>query len=400
MNTPSTFNPVVDIMQGDALTRLKALPDESVHLIVTSPPYFWLRNYDSGEKEIGTEPTMKEYIDNLTAVFAECRRVLRSDGTLWVNIADTRTASGRGQQKDGMSKSNVANNSGFTGRSVGTHAVPDGLKAGELCNIPFRLCIALQDLGYWHRSTVIWHKPVAKPESVQNRPSDDFEYIFVFSKARRGYFYDNMAVRRQLSTETIKGLRQKVIGEVQPALFDNHTPTIEELSLEYGGANLRAVWSIPPDQNQHKSHFAVFPRTLVERIIKLGTSEKGVCGECGKPMIRQIEYAGKITTVGRGQTIVDKGLEKGGENSLFESGKMNTRQTTGWLRQCEHENAPLVPATVLDPFGGSGTTAVVALSLSRNAQLIELNPRYCMVANRLIKKRCGFLVKPDTIRMT
>lgn len=212
------------IYEGDALTVLQRLPDECVQCIVTSPPYWGLRDYAYPD-QIGLEQTLPQYINKLRAVFAEARRVLRRDGLFWLNIGDGYTSGNRGWRAP--DKKNPA-------RAMAVRPdTPEGLKPKDLLGIPWRLAFALQDDGWFLRADLVWHKPNAMPESVKDRPTRAHEYLFMFSKDER-YFYDRSAV------------------------------------LEGNGRNCRSVWNINTLPFPG-AHFATFPPKLIEPCIKAST---------------------------------------------------------------------------------------------------------------------------------
>lgn len=263
------------VITGDAYDVLRGLPDEFVHTVVTSPPYWSLRNY-SIAGQIGLEEDPDEYVAALVKVFSEVRRVLTKDGSMWLNIGDSYTSGGRTWRAP--DKKNPV-------RAMTTRPpTPEGLKPKELVGIPWRLAFALQASGWYLRSDVIWRKPNAMPESVKDRPTRSHEYLFFITKNER-YYYDSTAVR------------------------------------EVNGRNLRSVWDINT-QSLPEAHFATFPPELVERCIRT-TSKPG--------------------------------------------------------------------DVVLDPFLGSGTTAVAAVQNCRAFLGIELNPEYVEIARRRIANLGGRL---------
>jgi site-specific DNA-methyltransferase (cytosine-N4-specific) len=212
------------IFEGDALTVLRRMPSESVQCIVTSPPYWGLRDYAFAD-QIGLEPTLPQFINRLRSTFSEARRVLKADGLLWLNIGDGYTSGNRGWRAP--DKKNPA-------RAMSVRPdTPEGLKPKDLMGIPWRLAFALQEDGWYLRADLVWHKPNAMPESVKDRPTRAHEYIFMFSKGER-YFYDREAV------------------------------------LESNGRNCRSVWNINT-QPFPGAHFATFPPKLIEPCIKAST---------------------------------------------------------------------------------------------------------------------------------
>jgi site-specific DNA-methyltransferase (cytosine-N4-specific) len=219
------------IIEGDSLRALHSLPSNSVQSIITSPPYWGLRDYDV-PGQIGLESSLPQFINRLIAVFGEARRVLRDDGVLWLNIGDGYTSGNRGYRA--ADKKNPA-------RAMSIRPnTPDGLKSKDLQGIPWRLAFALQDDGWFLRSEVIWHKPNAAPESVKDRPTRAHEHLFMLTKSER-YYYDYEAS--------------------------------QELGLGGRRRNIRSVWSINT-QPFPSAHFATFPPALVEPCL-LTTSRPG-----------------------------------------------------------------------------------------------------------------------------
>lgn len=265
----------VEILRGDSLAVLPDLEEKSVQCCITSPPYWGLRDYEH-PNQIGAEPSPELYVNNLVAVFEEVKRVLRDDGTLWLNVGD-------GYARNGGTGSCGPNAIvGNTKKLIQRRncKVPDvwGLKDRDLMGLSWRVAFALQEAGWILRSRITWIKKTAMPESVRNRPTNATEDIFLFAK-RPKYFYDPDGVR------------------------------------ESSGANLRNYWILGSDP-KGKGHPAAFPKELASRCMLLGSK---------------------------------------------------------------------VGDTVLDPFGGSGTTGLVAQQLERNAVLVELNPSYVKVSQERIE---------------
>ncbi|HSK72443.1 MAG TPA: site-specific DNA-methyltransferase [Pyrinomonadaceae bacterium] len=262
----------LQILAGDSLEILPTLAAESVQCCVTSPPYWGLRDYEH-PAQIGAEPSPELYVENLVAMFAEVRRVLRKDGTLWLNVGD-------GYARNGGTGNHGPNAVvGNTKKLIQKRncKVPEcwGLKDRDLLGLPWRVAFALQSDGWILRSKITWIKKNPMPESVKNRPTNATEEVFMFAKSPV-YFYDSTGVR------------------------------------EESGANLRNYWILNPDSSR-SGHPATFPRELARRCILLGSRE----GD-----------------------------------------------------------------TILDPFGGSGTTGIAATELNRNAILIELNPTYAEASKK------------------
>ncbi len=326
----------VRILVGDCLELLSTLPEESVHCVVTSPPYWGLRDYGV-EGAIGLEPTFEEHIETLVTVFREVRRALRKDGTCWLNCGDSYAGSWGAQSRDNpcVETSALSNGQVHTapkGTLTGSTERTPGLKPKDLVLMPARVALALQADGWWLRSEIVWHKPNPMPESVTDRPTSAHEKLFLLAKGAR-YFYDAQAVRVPRTHPNRPKFRPGSYRDQGSAPQNNshksdkprgHSrrhagvndrwdamPKAEQQAM---GANLRNVWTISTDSFP-EAHFATFPPKLVEPCIKAGCPVRG---------------------------------------------------------------------TVLDPFGGSGTVGLVAERLNRDAILIELNPEYAEMAERRI----------------
>jgi site-specific DNA-methyltransferase (cytosine-N4-specific) len=277
--------PTLQLLTGDARQLLPTLPADSVHTVVTSPPYFGLRSYlpaghPDKAREIGGETSLPAYIENLVAVFREVRRVLRPDGTLWLNLGDSYARDAKkGQHRPGDSGKEAYVYDRGGGRAsatldLGAHGLPEK----SLLGVPWRVALALQADGWILRSDIIWQKPNGKTESVKDRPTRSHEYVFLLTKEAR-YFYDSDAIR-------------------EPA--------------QDGTRNARSVWTVPTRRGGAGVHFATFPPDLVRPMILAGCPASG---------------------------------------------------------------------TVLDPFSGAGTTALVAQQLGRSAISMELSPAFTALAS-------------------
>ncbi len=312
------------IHNGDALTELQTMAAESVQCCVTSPPYYGLRDYGV-DGQIGMEETPETYITKLVDVFREVRRVLKDDGTLWVNIGDSYAGSGKGRNADGSHQEG-----GKQGTSRGTvegeifKTITPDCKPKDLIGIPWMLAFALRADGWYLRQDIIWSKPNPMPESVTDRCTKSHEYVFLLSKSA-SYFYDNLAVMEAAAYDGRKDMMMKGSPKLQDGKFlangnpnSFHAKGHERWQTDSAGSyvrNRRSVWSVPT-KPYSEAHFATFPPALIEPCILAGS--------------------------------------RPGD-------------------------------TVLDPFGGSGTTAQVANKFGRKAALIELNPKYCELA---MKRNC------------
>jgi DNA modification methylase len=326
----------VTILSGDCRAILPTLPPDSFDCVITSPPYWGLRDYQV-DGQIGLEQTMQAYLDTMVDVCRDLRRVLKPEGTFWLNIGDSyATAGGGGLQGKNGNRANRA----FTAVGSSQKGVPEGLKPKDLCLIPNRLAILLQEDGWYVRSEIIWAKPNPMPESVKDRPTCAHEKVWLLTKGER-YYYDADAIREPPSAALIKqvedgyngldtkdyasggaqsasGTKQRIIAKAREKIdkqrghgrrhqgFNERWDKLskdEKISL---GANARNVWQISPEPYRG-AHFATMPPALAERCIKAGCPVGGA---------------------------------------------------------------------VLDPFGGAGTTGLVADRLGRHSTLIELNPAY------------------------
>lgn len=349
---------MVRILIGDVRQRLRDLPDRSVHCVVTSPPYFGLRDYGH-EGQIGLEPTPAEFVAVMVDVFREVRRVLRDDGTLWLNLGDSYAAArggthqpaetlagGKGGKTPAGGRVNRDRHDGYN-PTRNAHAI--GLKHKDLIGIPWRVAFALQADGWWLRQDIIWSKPNPMPESVRDRCTKAHEYLFLLSKSER-YHFDGEAIAEAVAESTVARLSQptleqqsgsdRVPGKTNGAMKaaaprfggqkygdndaeEHRTKSGNAYEIGDGRRNRRSVWTVAT-QPFKEAHFATFPPDLVEPCILAGCPLDG---------------------------------------------------------------------TVLDPFGGAGTTGMVADRLGRNSILIELNPVYAAMAERRIRGDAGMLAR-------
>ena len=320
------------IIQGDCLEGLRTLPDASVHCCVTSPPYWGLRDYGH-DGQIGLEPTPEAYVARMVEVFREVRRVLRDDGTCWVNLGDS-YASGGGQASPHRDSCGGIGKKGTRGQQPYHLAgggferptsIAGAIKPKDLVGIPWRVAFALQADGWWLRQDIIWHKPNPMPESVRDRCTKAHEYVFLLTKSER-YFYDAAEIAEKAKDPDgfkYEGNWDEMRKHVEPSLrvqsgnCRTENGTVPHFAAGHGDKrNRRSVWTVTT-KPYSGAHFAVMPPDLVEPCIKAGCPEGG---------------------------------------------------------------------TVLDPFAGSGTTLAVAAELGRNAIGCELNPEYIALAERRIKE--------------
>lgn len=395
------------VLIGDCLTRLKEIPDNSVHCCVTSPPYFNLRDYQTAtweggnpdckhrignqvsdskapgaissgvrpgvdaskcldcgadriDSQIGLEKSPEEYVEKMVEVFREVRRVLHPTGTLWLNLGD----------------------SYFSSSSTGNHHV---LKPKDLIGIPWKVAFALQEDGWYLRQDLIWFKGNPMPESVQDRCTKAHEYVFLLTKSPQ-YFYDIYAMREPSlhiwnSAKGFKPETQAIRQSVGTAQAGGTGPRPD---AENSYRNRRSVWHI--NTKPYKgAHFAVMPSELAEICIKAGTSEKGACAECGAPWKRivvTVQGEPDLTQRSTSHYNTKERYGTGGGNTGFDGlakkmrEGMHHKETAGWEPSCKCESAEPIPCLVLDPFAGSGTTLATAKWLGRDYVGTELNPDY------------------------
>ncbi|WP_323156919.1 DNA-methyltransferase [Pseudomonas rhodesiae] len=336
------------VLIGDCIESMRTLQDQSVNTCVTSPPYYGLRDYGMAG-QIGLEETPAEFIERLVEVFREVRRVLRNDGTVWVNMGDTYASIAGGYAPGGSAGKHDMVSQATRGAVLrGTRRSPPvGLKQKDLMGIPWRLAFALQDDGWYLRQDIIWHKPNPMPESTRDRCTKSHEYLFLLSKSPR-YYYDQDAIKEPVALSSITRMAQdleqqrgsdRVPGKSNGPMkavrskrdsfkrddskreqpipgqsLGTHRPDRAESAWPLDTRNKRSVWTVPT-QGFKGAHFATFPPDLI--------------------------------------------------------------------RPCVLTGAPL-GGVVLDPFGGAGTTAVVAMQEGRKSILCELNPEYAAMAERRI----------------
>lgn len=428
------------ILQGDALATLRTLPSRSVHCVITSPPYYALRDYGVAG-QIGLEPTLQDYLDKMLAVFDEVRRVLRPDGTCWLNIGDSYANNPstskipRAEQGNGTGVFRIPDEEHVQARRQRPNQLTamkrDGLKHKDLMLVPFRLALMLQHDGWWVRSDIIWHKPSAMPESVTDRPTRAHEYLFLLTKSGH-YYYDAEAVREPVTGgahprtagrnsreyvdrdprhmkmpagwETGKGAHgryhrqgrekgqcQEIVPGVTPksavpgsgikANASFHAAT----TALVGSRNKRSVWTCA--SAPFPEHFATFPPALIEPCLLAGTSPY-CCELCGAPWRRIVDHVRTVDGEAVAYVPPMRSTSKHAPSSAQGIGHRRTGSRSehlGWKPGCRCKgNTGTGRCIVLDPFMGAGTTALVALQHDRDYLGIELNPAYIEIAERHI----------------
>ena len=386
------------IYQGDALTKLKEFPNNSINCVMTSPPYWALRDY-SVEGQLGLEPTFEKYIKKLCNIFDEVKRVLRDDGTCWVNLGDTYYGGGNNRGNNSPISYKQSTNKGAIGQ-VQQDWSKMNYKSKCLIMIPQRFAIEMVNHGWILRNTIIWHKPNCMPSSVKDRFTVDFEYVFFFSKKKKYYF------ERQLEPHTTKEnrpdgiVRERTYGynteypEVRRGLKKGPVQTGNEQrhnkNINYGkqGRNKRTVWTICP-QPFSEAHFAVYPEELCEIPIKSGCPEF-VCVKCGNPKkvihTPSEEYSKLLRNQGKGWSSERRREAMKIGNALTEGKRhdITADYKISFKPDCNC-NAGFTSGIVLDPFFGAGTTGLVALKQNKKFIGIELNKDYIEIAKKRLK---------------
>ncbi len=435
------------IFQGHALEVLATLPEDCVDCVVTSPPYWGLRDYQSdpliwggdpscehefaesavglqhenrnfqqGSQEevcgstgmawikkydklsawvcpkcgawkgaLGLEPTFDMFVDHLCQVFEAIKRVLKPTGTLWVNLGDTFSSS------TDWTRSDMADNALHRNTLVREKA--QGLPSKCLCLVPFRFAIAMLEHGWICRNVIIWRKPNCAPQSAKDRFTVDFEYFFLFSQREQYYFEQQFEPSSKASVDDL--LRRTKMRWTDGSHGSKHhgnegSPYNREgrSRLEFYGSqgrNKRAVWDVRVKPFKG-AHFAVFPPSLIKTPIEAGCPEF-VCRRCGKPRVRLYEKVkGEPSEVYRGQAIKNyaiAGAQNPSDMKRRVLASMAGRRKFKGWEECGCA-AGWRPGVVLDPFMGAGTTALVALKLRREFIGIELNSEYIAIAEKRI----------------
>ena len=400
--------PETKIVCGDALDTLRRMQDNCVHCVVTSPPYFGLRDYGVAG-QMGAEQTPSEYVQKLVDVFREVRRVLRKDGTCWLNLGDSYASAWVCNRRNVVGTGSLENGK----RANRPNRLVEGLKEKDLIGIPWRVAFALQEDGWYLRQDIIWHKPNPMPESVRDRCTKAHEYLFLLTKSEKYYFDADAIAEASVQPDRKRNDR---VGGASHVERQQHS----EGGRVTGGTtkNRRSVWTIAPKPYK-EAHFATFPSDLVEPCIAAGTSEHGCCPNCATPWARVIDR--KAMVIDRSGRTHEKGRTRT-SGTMVEPASSTT---LGFYPQCDCIGAPelpkypdkpeendaesqeaferdtekvaaerqrlveiastypVQPGVVMDIFGGAGTTGLVAQQLNRHCILIELNPEYV----KLIEKR-------------
>lgn len=433
----------------DCLASLKALPDKSVHMIATSPPYFGLRDYGTAtweggdpncghrvggqvpdsknpkaitagvrpgadashcracgakriDDQLGLERTPEHYIQRLVAIFEEIRRVLRDDGVAWLNLGDSYVTPMKGIGGDkgfsaGGSKRENNRTQPKMADPIRSNYGDLKVKPKDILGIPWRVAFALQADGWTLRQDIVWAKNNPMPESVVDRCTRSHEYIFMLTKGER-YFYDQESIKEPMAAESVSrydyafgGAKAEALTEAEVSGDGSRTHPIGKRDPS-PLRNKRSVWTVNP-KPYPGAHFATWPEELVSLMVKAGSSEKGCCSACGAPQSRMTKKRSRGwngSKYGERAVQATGGAISGGttKSTLGSSNgtQVNETVTVGWQPTCTCD-APLTPCTILDPFSGSATTGAVALMLGRNYIGLDLNEDYLDLAVARLEAR-------------
>jgi len=350
---------------GDALEVLQTFPDESVNCVVTSPPYFGLRNYGV-DGQIGLEDSPDKYIERLTDVFMECFRILKKDGSMWVVIGDSYSGSGRG--KGDISSKGVQSKASFVGDLFTKPYKIAGYKNKDLMGVPWALAFTLRSKGRYLRQDIIWHKPNPMPESVRDRCTKAHEYVFLLTKSTK-YYFNHEAM-------------------LEPARYDGRTKMTHGGSAKYlnDAAGIKT-------QSAFKGVHERWPNKIRGYVSKEGVI--GLPQQHHGGSIKPRPFGGKSQKgTGRndsGNMWIDRPARN--KRSVWTvptkafKGAHFATFPPNLIRTCIEAGCP-PDGVVFDPFMGAGTTAVVARELGRNYVGIELNADYVKIAEERVKKMC------------
>jgi DNA modification methylase len=421
------------LLRADA--RHIPLKSKSIHCCACSPPYFGLRNYDDA-RQIGLEPTPWDFVEAIRAVGREVWRVLRDDGSWWLNLGDSYssqcgpTGGHKGlaaaqETCDGRPR-DAANASRMNGKAGGRFVRDTGLAPKQLIGIPWRVAFALQADGWYVRANPPWIKPSPMPESTTDRPNVAHESVFLLTKSPR-YYFDMDAVRMPSASATLardaytrvtsgKDGEYAVVHDHETpsnpngrhlrtndfftagldALIEHHESYVAHLRhVRDNGGLMLSEWDDPvafwlSTRSYNGAHFATWPERLVRLMVLASTSRAGCCRSCGKPWERAVEakrYEPAI--VGAGERDVDTSR---GDKTRKLNGKSKewaesqaSRKTLGFRPACPCNAGDAIPCTILDPFSGAATTVMTAVGLGRDAIGLDLNPAYlAMGAARVV----------------
>lgn len=349
------------IHNQNCLEGLKLLPDNCIDCCVTSPPYFGLRDYGT-EEQIGMEQTPDEFVDKLLQVFSEVKRVLKPEGTLWLNLGDSYAANRGYQVPDNKHKD--------VGNSMGMKASDFGLKPKDLIGVPWMVAFALRGSGWYLRQDIIWHKPNPMPESVTDRCTKSHEYIFLLSKSQK-YYYDIDAIRTPVKDSTV----QRMMQQIEDQKGSDRVPGKTNGTMKAVGPGRKPRIGVDTNGGNQASE------TGIKAYSHRGTGDKKLTGHSGN-----FDSEGNLIGDGMANkksvwTVTTKPFKEAHFATFPED----------LIVDCIKAGCP-EGGIVLDPFMGAGTTALVARKLNRNYIGFELNPDYIKIANKRLHDELGFFI--------
>jgi site-specific DNA-methyltransferase (adenine-specific) len=401
----------INILQGDCIETLQKLDDKSINTCITSPPYWGLRNYNDEEKQLGMEDTPEEFVDNLVKVFREVKRVLRDDGTVWLNLGDSYSSGGR---------TTTTNQSLRGDKDYGvTRPKPSkGIKPKDLIGIPWRVALALQQDGWYLRQDIIWHKPNPMPESVKDRCTKAHEYIFLLSKNVK-YYFDNESIKEDCITKNKQTSKKNTHGKYETK--ENEAKNRQGIHSNRGDKLIEVRTKLPMQKDlvdflRSKTTAKILanstdiPLTKIEHWFRY--DESGFAYPTIEDWNKVKEF---IDDWSNEFNLIDEALTfyELKTDEVVHTNKKNKRSvwtvSTKSFKGAHFATFPMdliepcvlagcpEGGTVLDPFGGSGTTGIVAVNHNRHAVLCELNQEYIDLAKKRIEEQAGFLA---TINIT
>lgn len=389
----------VRLFLGDVLTVLRRLPSKSVQCVVTSPPYWGLRDYKTGSlNEIGTERTPEEYVAKMVEVFREVRRVLRDDGVFFLNLGDSYTGSSQtaglgsldGQERRAARMFQRGGGQGYTGNlgaaqrgnEQGLGPAVRNLPSGNLVGVPWRVALALQADGWVLRQDIIWAKPSPMPESVKNRCTKAHEYVFLLTKSKR-YFCDMEAIKERSREDDTSG---PAVGGTTYQTDPGCGKQSGNGYVSTGRSNRRSVWTVS-SQGYPGAHFATFPPKLIEPMILAGTSEKGACVTCGAPWRRIVEER-KLTRP-RPNDYVKRTGEDGTGLSCANTVAGVDSVTLGWSPSCSCYGVDTIECPPNCPIKRKKETDDEFNDRVVKPLYADLGTRPCIVLDPFIGRYCG-----------
>ena len=370
---------MIKYLEGNCIDKIKELEDNSIDCVVSSPPYFGLRDYGV-DGQFGLEKTYQDYLANTVKVFETFKPKLKDTATIWWNVGDSYNQNQSAGDRVSKYSKKQKTNQGNLGFKIESQK---NLKVKDLLMIPNRVAIALQDAGWYIRSEIIWHKPNPMPESVRDRPTSCHEKIWLITKNKK-YYYDAASIKEPFAQGTrLRYHNQKDNLKNQKGSFVAHAGAKSNGPMKPvisgNKRNKRNVWTITTKPFKG-AHFATFPKDLIEPCIKAGCPEK-VCVECGKPQVKEFYRDKSTLPVKRNKRDGDSDRAVGGVYQKWM--EENPPQIT--IKPSCNCNKGFKSGIVLDPFAGAGTTGLVAKENNRAAILIELNGEYLAMAKKRIE---------------